>query len=230
MLRFNISKIAYIILAALLVLFRNSANSAFVKQTNEFTCAPVSSCNLISNLCPECKDNNIETLAKFEKTSLQGTTAYNLCSGLDKYFKSNNIEADIKYFGIKNVKKYKVSSSVDFNEIKKLLELGYHGIINTGIYTINKRGIYIRQWGHYANLVAVGNKSLKVYDPYDKNTGFTDWKIDTQKNIKLKNINDNEKYKSCECYHSIQSKIDYLEDTETAIINGIVLIKIKSPL
>ena len=197
----------------------------FAKQPDEFTCAPTSSYNLIKTICPECK-TSIQELAVIQKTDKNGTTTFNLCRGLEKYFKSQNKKVDIEYYGIKKVRKYKVDSNIDLSLLKKHLENNGYAIINIGIYTKDSDGIFTREWGHYANVVAVENNSLKVLDPYDKENEISTWlEIRKNKNIALKNINDNEKYiKTNEAYF-INSGINYLEPTEFAVINGIVFIK-----
>lgn len=197
----------------------------FAKQPDEFTCAPTSSYNLIKTICPECK-TSIQELAVIQKTDKNGTTTFNLCRGLEKYFKSQNKKVVIEYYGIKKVRKYKVSSNIDLDLLKMHLENNGYAMINIGIYTKDSDGTYIRKWGHYANVVAVENNSLKVLDPYDKENKISTWLgIRKNKNIDLKNINDNEKYiKTNEAYF-INSGINYLEPTEFAVINGIVFIK-----
>ena len=197
----------------------------FAKQPDEFTCAPTSSYNLIKTICPECK-TSIQELAVIQKTNKNGTTTFNLCRGLEKYFKSQNKKVDIEYYGIKKVRKYKVDSNIDLSLLKKHLENNGYAIINIGIYTKDSDGTFTRKWGHYANVVAVEIDSIKVLDPYDKENEISTWLgIRKNKNIALKNINDNEKYiKTNEAYF-INSGINYLEPTEFAVINGIVFIK-----
>lgn len=197
----------------------------FAKQPDEFTCAPTSSYNLIKTICPECK-TSIQELAVIQKTNKNGTTTYNLCRGLEKYFKSQNKKVDIEYYGIKKVRKFKESSNIDLDLLKKHLENNGQAIINIGIYTKDSDGTFTRKWGHYANVVAVENDSIKVLDPYDKENEISTWLgIRKNKNIALKNMNDNEKYiKTNEAYF-INSGINYLEPTEFAVINGIVFIK-----
>lgn len=197
----------------------------FAKQPDEFTCAPTSSYNLIKTICPECK-TSIQELAVIQKTNKNGTTTYNLCRGLENYFKSQNKKVDIEYYGIKKVRKFKGSSNIDLTLLKKHLENNGQAIINIGIYTKDSDGTFTRKWGHYANVVAVKNDSIKVLDPYDKENEISTWLgIRKNKNIALKNMNDNEKYiKTNEAYF-INSGINYLEPTEFAVINGIVFIK-----
>ena len=197
----------------------------FAKQPDEFTCAPTSSYNLIKTICPECK-TSIQELAVIQKTDKNGTTTFNLCRGLEKYFKSQNEKVDIEYYGIKKVRKYKVDSNIDLSLLKKHLENNGQAIINIGIYTKDSDGTFTRKWGHYANVVAVEIDSIKALDPYDKENEISTWLgIRKNKNIALKNMNDNEKYiKTNEAYF-INSGINYLEPTEFAVINGIVFIK-----
>ena len=110
--------------------------------------------------------------------------------------------------------------------LKKHLENNGQAIINIGIYTKDSDGTFTRKWGHYANVVAVENNSIKVLDPYDKENEISTWLgIRKNKNIALKNINDNEKYIKTNEAFFINSGINYLEPTEFAVINGIVFIK-----
>ena len=209
----------------LFVFLQLACFAEFSKQPDEFTCAPTSSYNLIKTICPECK-TSIQELAVIQKTDKNGTTTFNLCRGLEKYFKSQNKKVDIEYYGIKKVRKFKESSNIDLDLLKKHLENNGQAIINIGIYTKDSDGTFTRKWGHYANVVAVENDSIKVLDPYDKENEISTWLgIRKNKNIALKNMNDNEKYiKTNEAYF-INSGINYLEPTEFAVINGIVFIK-----
>ena len=197
----------------------------FAKQPDEYTCAPTSSYNLIKTICPSCK-TSIQELAVIQKTDKNGTTTFNLCRGLEKYFKSQNKKVVIEYYGIKKVRKYKVSSNIDLDLLKMHLENNGQAIVNIGIYTKDSDGTYIRKWGHYANVVAVEIDLIKALDPYDKENEISTWTgLGVGINITLKNINDNEKYiKTNEAYF-INSGINYLEPTEFAVINGIVFIK-----
>ena len=209
----------------LFVFLQLACFAEFAKQPDEFTCAPTSSYNLIKTICPECK-TSIQELAIIQKTDKNGTTTFNLCQGLEKYFKSQNKKVDIEYYGIKKVRKYKVDSNIDLSLLKKHLENNGQAIINIGIYTKDSDGTFTRKWGHYANVVAVEIDSIKALDPYDKENEISTWLgIRKNKNIALKNMNDNEKYiKTNEAYF-INSGINYLEPTEFAVINGIVFIK-----
>ncbi len=197
----------------------------FAKQPDEFTCAPTSSYNLIKTICPECK-TSIQELAVIQKTDKNGTTTFNLCRGLEKYFKSQNKKVDIEYYGIKKVRKYKAGSNINLTLLKKHLENNGQAIINIGIYTKDSNGTFTREWGHYANVVAVRNDSIKVLDPYDKENEIPTWTgLKVGVNIALKNINDDEKYiKTNEAYF-INAGINYLESSEFAVINGIIFIK-----
>ena len=66
---------------------------------------------------------------------------------------------------------------------------------------------------------------MKIFDPYDKENEFSYWKTKNAY-IKLQNINDNEKYKNTKNNILIDSPINYLMPEESAIINGIILIKL----
>ena len=198
----------------------------FVKQNDEFTCAPVSSYNLVREICPQCRGQNIENFVKLEKTDVNGTTSYNLCRGLEKYFKSQGLKSDIKYFGIKKVRKYKTGSEIDFKTLKKALEDGYGAIINFGVYSKNSEGFYVRQWGHYVNLLPAGENSLAVFDPYDKENKFSAFVLKKTGGVNLKNINDNENYQNLKEVYFVENKINYLQENEFAILNGVFLIKV----
>lgn len=218
----------------LLLFLELNCFAEFAKQPDEFTCAPTSSYNLIKIMCPECK-TSIQELSVIQKTDKNGTTTFNLCLGLEKYFKSQNKKIDIEYYGIKKVRRYKVSSNPDLSLLKNHLENGGQAIINIGIYTTNPDGTFTRKWGHYANVVGVENGVIKVSDPYDKENEISTWTgvgtniAGANTNITLKNINDNEKYiKTNEAYF-IHAGINYLEPTEFAILNGIIFIKSLSP-
>ena len=209
----------------LLLFLESNCFAEFAKQPDEFTCAPTSSYNLIKTICPECK-TSIQELAVIQKTDKNGTTTFNLCRGLEKYFKSQNKKVDIEYYGIKKVRKYKVDSNIDLSLLKKHLENNGQAIINIGIYTKDSDGTFTRKWGHYANVVAVEIDSIKALDPYDKENEISTWTgLKIEVNITLKNINDNEKYiKTNEAYF-INNGINYIEPNEYAIINGIIFIK-----
>lgn len=94
-----------------LFIFLQGICFAYDKQNDEYSCGVVSAYNLINDKCPDCKNNEIPELSKLLKTDENGTTTFNLCNGLEKYFtKQQMIGADIKYYGIKksaNLKKNK---------------------------------------------------------------------------------------------------------------------------
>ena len=208
----------------------------FAKQPDEFTCAPTASYNLIKTICPECK-TSIQELAVIQKTDKNGTTNFNLCQGLEKYFKALNKKINIEYYGIKKIRKYKVNSNIDLEHLKKHIENNGYAIINIGIYTKATDGTFTREWGHFSNVVTIDKGSIKVLDPYDKENEISNWKVvevnRVQENksgknthITLKNINDNEKYiKTTNKIYFINEGINYLEPSEFAIINGIIFIK-----
>lgn len=196
----------------------------YIKQNDEYTCGPVSSYNLIRKMCPSCKDYDVSKLVIIQKTDNNGTTSYNLCNGLDKYFKSQNINADIRYYGIKKLRKYKANSDIDFKEISGLIKDGHSAILNIGVYTKDTDGSYTRQCGHYVNLISVNNNEIKVSDPYDKTNDYSYWKFKSINTKKVYNINDNEKYIKTDNYNIIISPISYLEKNEFALINGIIVI------
>lgn len=214
-----------ILFFALVLLSGSCLAENLVKQQDEYSCAPVSSYNLITKLCTDCK-KDIQKLQKLEKTNIKGTTTYNLCRGLKKYFKKQSITAQIKYYGIKKIRKYKISSNINVEELTSEISNNSQSILNIGIYIKNSNGNYVRQWGHYVNLISIEeNKQLIVFDPYDKNETPIIWKLKQLNGVCLENINDNEKYEKTTNIYAIENKIDYLEPNEIAIINGIVVVK-----
>lgn len=219
----------------LLLFLESNCFAEFAKQPDEFTCAPTSTYNLIKTICPECKIS-IQELTVIQKTDQNGTTTFNLCRGLEKYFKSQNKKINIEYYGIKKISKYKVSSKIDLMLLKKHLENNGQAIINIGIYTKHSDGTFTRDWGHYSNVIAVDSGAIKVLDPYDKQNEISTWtgverkmlktkKSEANTNITLKNINDNEKYIKSNGAYFINAGINYLEPSEFAVINGIIFIK-----
>ena len=199
-------------------------SSELIKQPDEYSCAPACSYNLIKKLCPNC-DNNIQYLIKLEKTNKKGTTAYNLCNGINKYFRTQNKNVNIEYYGVKKVRKYKVSSDINFEKLKNNLNQNTQVIINIGVYTKNKDGSYTRQYGHYVNLDSIDNNSITVFDPYDKKNELTVCKTKFLSDVNLKNINDNEKYTKTNNAYIIENGMNYIEPNETAFINGIIIVQ-----
>jgi len=199
-------------------------SSELIKQPDEYSCARACSYNLIKKLCPNC-DNNIQYLIKLEKTNKKGTTAYNLCNGINKYFRTQNKNVNIEYYGVKKVRKYKISSDINFEKLKNNLNQNTQVIINIGVYTKNKDGSYTRQYGHYVNLDSIDNNSITVFDPYDKKNELTVWKTKFVSDVNLKNINDNEKYTKTNNAYIIENGMNYIEPNETAFINGIIIVQ-----
>lgn len=203
-----------------------TADYSNLKQPDEFTCAPTSSLNLIKNICKTCEAPSLNYMKKLQKTDENGTTAFNLCYGLEKYFKTQNKHSDIRYFGIKKVKIYKHSNNFDLLSISNPLNKNYGAILNIGVYTQNSKGEYVRQWGHYVNLISINDKFIKIIDPYNKNSYIDKLQYQTSKDIKLINKKDNEKYIKADKYYVIKTPLNYLQKNETAIINGVITIKL----
>lgn len=212
------------ILLVLLILFQNVYCFAYEKQNDEYSCGAISAYNVIQEICPLCKNKDLNIIYKLLKTNTNGTTTYNLCKGLDNYFFEQNLSSNILYYGIKKVKTYKAGESVDLKKIQEFISSGYIAIINIGIYKKTPYR-YVRQYGHYVNLISMDNNELKIFDPYDRENEYSYWKTKNT-NIKLKNINDNEKYENTENNILIDSSINYLKQDELAIINGFILIKL----
>jgi len=215
-----------VILSLFLFIFSQSNCIAeFVKQADEYTCAPTCTFNLIKTICPECQ-TSIQDLAVLMKTDKNGTTTFNLCKGLEEYFHIQNKKINIEYYGHKNVKKYKKNSNINLIYLKKHIENNGQAIINIGIYIKNIDNSFIRQWGHYVNVIEIENNSIKVSDPYDKQNKISTWtNIELTKINKIKNINDNEKYKTINNFYLIKNGINYLNIDEFAMINGIIFLK-----
>ena len=212
------------ILLCLIILLQGTC-FAYEKQNDEYSCGVVSAYNLINVECSDCKNNEIQKLSKLLKTDDNGTTTFNLCNGLEKYFAKQKISADIKYDGIKKVRKFKEKQNIDFKTVEQYLANGYSAIINIGIYK-KLNDTYIRQYGHYVNLISINDNELKIFDPYDKENEFSYWQI-KQGNANLQNVNDNEKYEKIENnLYIVISPINYLKQNEYALINGIILVKI----
>lgn len=213
------------LLICLFVLLQGVCCFAYEKQNDEYSCGVVSAFNLIKDKCPDCKNSEISELSKLLKTNENGTTTFNLCNGLKKYFANQMIDADIQYYGIKKVHKFKEKQNLDLKTIEQYLTDGYSVIINVGVYKKSNNS-YIRQYGHYVNLISINDNDLKIFDPYDKENEFSYWQI-KQKKINLQNINDNEKYEKSEnALYVILTPINYCEKDEYAIINGIIFVKI----
>ena len=187
-----------------------------LKQENEYYCGPVSSANSIINLFNLNHPNLVETLASYEKTKESGTTVNNLCKGIDKFLKNNNIKSNLSYYGFINAdKKYQKSTEINISQLQG------QGIINIGIYKrYNKE--FIRQEGHFVSFVGISDNSIYVLDPYNKHSDIETWTFEKQK-LNLINKDKLETFtQTDECY-LITSQIEYLDEGEFAIINGIII-------
>ena len=127
-------KYKFLILFLVLNVLSSSFSSELIKQPDEYTCAPTCSYNLITKLCKDC-NYDMPQLIKLEKTTRKGTTAYNICNGISKYFRAQNKNIITEYYGIKKVRKYKISTDIKFDKITKELNQNVEVIINIGIYT-----------------------------------------------------------------------------------------------
>ena len=99
------------------------------------------------------------------------------------FFSKQKINVDIKYYGIKKVRKFKEKQNIDFKTIEQYLSNNYAAIINIGIYK-KLNNTYIRQYGHYVNFISINDNELKIFDPYDKENVFSYWQI-KQENANL---------------------------------------------
>lgn len=143
-----------------------------------------------------------------------------------KIFQKTVYNSPNKILWYKKIRKYKISSNINVEELTSEISNNSQSILNIGIYIKNSNGNYVRQWGHYVNLISIEeNKQLIVFDPYDKNETPIIWKLKQLNGVCLENINDNEKYEKTTNIYAIENKIDYLEPNEIAIINGIVVVK-----
>lgn len=213
------------LLIFLFVLLQGTCCLAYEKQSDEYSCAVLSAYNLINDKCSDCKNNEILQLRKLLKTNYNGTTTFNLCNGLKKYFAKQKIDVDIKYYGIKKVRKFKEKQYIDLKTIEQYLANGYSAIINIGVYK-KLDNSYIRQYGHYVNLISINDNDLKIFDPYDKESEFSCWHV-VQDYARLKNINDNERYETIRNdLYIVDTPINYCEKDEYAIINGVIFVKI----
>ena len=200
-----------------------TADYSNLKQPDEYTCAPTSSLNLIKNICKTCEAPSIDYMKKLQKTGENGTTAFNLCYGLEKYFKTQNKKSDIRYFEpVTEVK----CCGFDLPIITNPLYKNYGAILNIGVYTQNSKGEYVRQWGHYVNLISINDKFIEIIDPYNQNSYIDKLQYQESKDIKLINKKDNEKYIKTDKYYIIKTPLNYLQKNETAIINGVITIKL----
>lgn len=197
--------ILYILLFSAIPVLADYSN---IKQQDEFSCGVCASYNLISNMGKEADFNSLKRELRLSK---KGVSSNNLCKGLEK-----SLSRNIKYYGIKKVnKKYKVSNEIDLNKIN----LKNGAILNFGVYDKN----FVRQWGHYVNLIKIDNNTLWIIDPYSKDAYIQ--RIEVQKicNHRLNNINDNEKYSRTTEYYLITTPLKYLSKDEAAYINGIII-------
>lgn len=195
----------------------------YVKQPNNYTCAPTTSYNLIKRFCPECS-TSVRDLAKMQKTSFMGTSLYNLCSGLDEYFVSQGKNVKIKYFGRFNVFKYKVNPRVDFNLIKNCLRYKGLVIISIGMYDENPDGSLVRRWGHVVNVVSVKNNVITVFDPDDRENKFTDWEVNRHNNVVLIGGNKSSQRIKPSGYYFVDKGLQHLVKDKKIIIDGLILV------
>ncbi len=188
-----------------------------LKQENEYYCGPVSSANTIINLFNLNQPNLVETLANYEKTKETGTTVNNLCKGIDKFLKNNNIKSNISYYGFINAdKKYQKTSYINISKLQG------QGIINIGIYKRHNKE-YVREEGHFVSFIGIADNSIYILDPYSKNNDLETWTFEKQK-INLINKDKLETFSEPDECYIITSPIEYLEEGEFAIINGIIMI------
>lgn len=191
-----------------------------MKQKNDYFCGPVSSANTIKNISNINQNNLINELAKLEKTTKSGTTINNLCKGIDKYYQKKNMHVEISYYGIIDADaKYQKSETIELNKLHG------QGIINIGFY--RKTGnVYVREEGHFVSLVEINeDNGLIILDPYNKTKGIEKYSVKKEKLIVI-NKDKYETFTPTSEYYLITTPIDYLENDESAIINGIILLNI----
>ena len=206
-----------IILGILLVSLPVYSEYSNIKQRTEYNCGPVSSANCIINLFDKQFPNMVQDLTKIEKTKTSGTTVTNLCRGLNKYLNQNNLKANISYYGIINAdKKYQKLHDISLEKLQG------QGIVNFGIYK-RYNDTYIRQEGHYVTITGIGDNTIYVLDPYSKHQDVENWTFEKQK-LNLINKDKYETFSQADEYYVITSPVDYLEEGEFAILNGVIII------
>lgn len=206
-----------IILSILLFSLPVYSEYSNIKQKTEYNCAPVSSANCIINLYDKQYPNMVEELTKLEKTKQTGTTVTNLCRGLNKYLKQNNLKANISYYGIINAdKKYQKLHGICLEKLQG------QGIVNIGIYK-RYNDTYIRQGSRYVTITGIGDNSLYVLDPYSKHQDVETWTFEKQK-LNLINKDKYETFSQANEAYIITSPVDYLEEGEFMIINGVIIV------
>lgn len=203
-----------------------------MKQDNNYSCGPVSSANAVINIInsnnlniPLADETSlIKELARLEKTKTDGTSIKNLCNGIEEYFKIHNIKLNISCYGFINVdKKYLTSNEINFSTING------QGIINIGMYKRNDNGVYERKEGHFINLVGIDsqNNKLLVTDPYNPSHSIEEFSYVHADKIKVISKSKHESFAPSKDYYLITTPINYLENGDTAIINGVIIFNIE---
>ncbi|MEI8389379.1 MAG: C39 family peptidase [bacterium] len=219
-----------------------------LKQEDEYSCAPVSAANSIIWLSNNgyknlYTSNNPSTLieelskhVKLIKEVNKGTTANNMCVGLENFINSRGYKiSKLEYQGIRPVDdKYKTSMCPDIEKIKKEIKKGNVVLLNLGIYN-KKNSQYERHYGHWITVTGTGqndslsdDKSLAIHDPYSKSNGnfyIKPAKIESGKFFH--NYDDNEKTLTDDAsgFYEIPEKFNYLENDEIAVIDGAVILE-----
>ncbi len=206
-----------IILSILLFSLPVYSEYSNIKQKTEYNCGPVSSANCIINLFDKQFPNMVQDLTKLEKTKTSGTTVTNLCRGLNKYLNQNNLKANISYYGIINAdKKYQKLHGICLEKLQG------QGIVNIGIYK-RYNDTYIRQGSRYVTITGIGDNSLYVLDPFSKHQDVETWTFEKQK-LNLINKDKYETFSQANEAYIITSPVDYLEEGEFIIINGVIIV------
>ena len=134
-----------------------------------------------------------------------------------KYLNQNNLKANISYYGIINAdKKYQKLHDISLEKLQG------QGIVNFGIYK-RYNDTYIRQEGHYVTITGIGDNTIYVLDPYSKHQDVENWTFEKQK-LNLINKDKYETFSQADEYYVITSPVDYLEEGEFAILNGVIII------
>ena len=213
----------FLIFVALNIFSFTCVADEYLKQPNGFTCAPTTSVNLIKRFCPECSAS-VRDLAKMQKTSLMGTSMYNLCSGLEEYFLSQGKNVKIKYFGRFNVFKYKVNPRVDFNLIKNCLRYDGLAILNIGMYDVNPDGSLVRRWGHVVNIVGVEDNVITVFDPDDRAHEFTDWEVNRHNNVVIMDGPEPKHRIKPSGYYFVDKGLEHVITDKKIVVEGLILV------
>ena len=210
-----------------------------IKGKEEFYCGPASAANgiewLVNNGYPQLKSPNlIEDLATHFKTDKRGTTATNMCEGLESFCKYKGITpTKVEYQGImEDPDKYRIRTHPSINSIKNGIEKNGFVLLNIGVYNKSGSGnnnTYDKDYGHWVTAIGHFNENGKdyivIHDPYskqkNKNFNLELGKIDQGKLIQH---DDNEKSVTDDAkgFYEAKSDIEYIGKNQACVITGVV--------